>query len=112
ESFASAEMHFRRVFHYPPYTRLILIMAEDRSREKAEGLIRDAARRIEANRPAGDVRISGPAPAPFERLRGRWRFQLLVRAASGRALRELVRESLSDKLLASLTVDVDPQQLL
>lgn len=112
ESFVRAEMHFRRVFHYPPYTRLVQLLSEDRNRDKAEASIRDAARRINANRGARDVRISGPAPAPFERLRGRWRFQLLVRAASGRAIRALLRESLSEKSLASLTVDVDPQQLL
>src|SRR5260370_31790514 len=32
------------------------------------------------------VRLTGPAPAPFERLRGEWRFQLLARAAAFRDL--------------------------
>ncbi len=111
-SFARSEMHFRRVFHYPPYTRLIQLLAEDRNREKAARSIRSAGERISAHPLSRGVRLSGPAPAPFERLRGRWRFQLLVRAPSGNMLRELLTGALSEKELASLTVDVDPQQLL
>jgi primosomal protein N' (replication factor Y) (superfamily II helicase) len=58
------------------------------------------------------VRISGPAPAPLERLRGHWRFQLLLRAPSGRHLRELLTAVLPTDPPYDLAVDVDPQQLL
>jgi primosomal protein N' (replication factor Y) len=58
------------------------------------------------------VRVVGPAPAPFEKLRGEWRFQLLLRARSGARLRSILREVLGDKPPSDVTVDVDPYQLL
>lgn len=61
---------------------------------------------------ASGVRISGPAPAPFERLRGKWRFQLLLRSTSGSRLRELIREALPDSVPGDLVLDVDPHELL
>jgi primosomal protein N' len=58
------------------------------------------------------VRISGPAPAPFERLRGKWRYQILLRHRSGRQLRDLVTRALEGRSYRDLVVDVDPLELL
>jgi primosomal protein N' (replication factor Y) len=119
-AFAAEEMRFRRVFHYPPFTRMVQLLVRDRDRARAEAAMADLAGRL-GRHPlvagGGGVRISGPAPAPLERLRGRWRFQLLLRAASGRLLHDLLRAALPAKVppahpAADLTIDVDPQQLL
>jgi primosomal protein N' (replication factor Y) len=112
EAFASEEMRFRRVFHYPPYTRMVQLLSRDRNRERAEAAIREINRNLSNHPLASEVRISGPAPAPFEKLRGRWRFQLLVRSASATRLRRMVRESLGEKLPSEIVVDVDPYELL
>jgi primosomal protein N' (replication factor Y) (superfamily II helicase) len=111
-AFAGEEMRFRRVFHYPPYTRMVQLLVRDPRRPRAEGLIAELARRIEAHPLAAEVRLSGPAPAPLERLRGHWRFQLLLRSPSGKRLRRLVEEVLAAAPPGDLTVDVDPYQLL
>jgi primosomal protein N' len=58
------------------------------------------------------VRVTGPAPAPFERLRGLWRFQLLLRTAAVRDLHRLLAAGLPPPPHKGLVVDVDPQQLL
>jgi primosomal protein N' (replication factor Y) len=112
ERFASEEMRFRRVFHYPPYTRLVQILVRDEDREKAEGMAGDIAARIERHRSAAGTRIAGPAPAPFERLRHQWRFQILLRDPSVRVLQHLLDRALPDKLPPEVVVDVDPYQLL
>jgi primosomal protein N' (replication factor Y) (superfamily II helicase) len=110
--FLAEEMRFRRVFHYPPYTRMVQLLVRDRKRERAQAGIQDLADAL-AGHPLGRrVRLSGPAPAPFERLRGEWRFQLLARAASFRDLRRLLVEALPKSPPYDLTVDVDPQQLM
>ncbi len=111
-AFAAEEMRFRRVFHYPPYTRMVQILARDRSRERAEKTIARIAQRLEAHSLARDVRISGPAPAPFEKLRGKWRFQLLARSPSATRLHRLVREATEGATATDLVVDVDPYELL
>ncbi|MEM7048226.1 MAG: primosomal protein N' [Acidobacteriota bacterium] len=112
EAFAREEMSFRRAFHYPPFTRMIQLLAQDKDRDRAEGALRAVARQIFAHPEARQLRISGPAPAPLERLKDRWRFQLLARAKHGKVLRRVVREALREAPNAELTVDVDPLQLL
>jgi primosomal protein N' (replication factor Y) len=112
ERFAAEEMRFRRAFHYPPFTRMVLIASHHRSRAAAEGALAEVARRLEPLMEALAGRLQGPAPAPFERLRGEWRFQLLVRSARGEALRKAVRKALPEPMPSCLSVDIDPQQLL
>jgi primosomal protein N' (replication factor Y) len=112
EAFARQEMRFRETFGYPPYARLALLLARDRRRERALERLTEAARRIERGRVPGGVRVTGPAPAPFERLRGEWRFQLLVRAPAGAAVRRAVAIALGERGAGEIVVDVDPYHLL
>ncbi len=111
-AFAEAEMRFRRIFHYPPYTRMIQLLLRDTDRERGEASLRDIAGRLRAHPLADGMRILGPAPAPFERLRGRWRFQLLLRGPSGSRLRALVRDIVPQPTPSELMIDVDPYDLL
>jgi primosomal protein N' (replication factor Y) len=112
EGFAREEMRFRRVFHYPPFTRMVQLLVRDKHRELAQQRSAELAAAVAAHPLARSVRLSGPAPAPFERLRGRWRFQLLLRAPEGRDLHRLLRDVLPVNPPWDLTVDVDPQHLL
>ena len=112
EGFAREELRFRRVFHYPPYTRMVQLLVRDKNRDRAWTLISSLAADLAAHPFARSTRISGPAPAPLERLRGEWRFQLLIRAADGRGLHRMLREVLPKNPGYDLVIDVDPQQLL
>ena len=112
EGFAREELHFRRVFHYPPYTRMVQLLVRDKNRDRAWKLISDLAADLAAHPFARSVRLSGPAPAPLERLRGEWRFQLLARSADGRGLHRMLKEVLPKNPGYDLVIDVDPQQLL
>jgi primosomal protein N' (replication factor Y) (superfamily II helicase) len=110
--FAREELRFRRAFHYPPFTRLVQLLVKDKSRERAESLAAELAHDLAAHPLGRRVRLSGPALAPLERLRGQWRIQLLARSADGRALHRLMKEVLPENPSWDLTIDVDPQQLL
>jgi primosomal protein N' (replication factor Y) len=110
--FAAEELRFRRVFHYPPYTRMVQLLVRDAERERAEGAARELAAKLEAHALAREVRIAGPVPAPFERLRNQWRFQILLRHPKVKTLHRLLDEAIPDKLPAELVVDVDPYDLL
>jgi primosomal protein N' (replication factor Y) len=112
EAFAKEELRFRRVFHYPPYTRMVQLLVRDEKRERAEAAARELADRIERDPLAREVRIAGPVLAPFERLRNQWRFQLLLRHPSVKTLHRLLDRAIPDKLPAELVVDVDPYDLL
>jgi primosomal protein N' (replication factor Y) len=111
-AFVEPELRFRRTFHYPPYTRMIQLLLQGRARARVEQAAAELARRIGDHPARGELRLTGPAPAPFERLRGRYRFQLLLRAPSGRLLREVVRQAVAIPVKTDLGIDVDPQELL
>ncbi len=109
--FEEAEMRFRRSFAYPPFSRVVSILLRDSDQRRGSERIRELGRELEQLR-GRDVLMNGPAPAPLERLRGRWRFQILLRGRSQAELRALLERS---SILTSnwdIVVDVDPQNLL
>ncbi|MDE2922273.1 MAG: primosomal protein N' [Acidobacteriota bacterium] len=111
EAFASHEMRFRRTFHYPPFTRMVQLVVRDRNRDRGRSRIEELAAAARRHELAAGVRFSGPAPAPLERLKGRWRFQFLMRSARGTDVRSLAR-AVVPAPAADLTVDIDPQDLM
>jgi primosomal protein N' (replication factor Y) len=112
ELFAQEEMRFRRAFHYPPYTRMVQLLVRDSDRVKAETAARRIAVALSKDPVAREVRMAGPAPAPFERLRNQWRYQMLLRHPSTKLLHGLLDRALPEKVDADLVVDVDPYDLL
>ena len=111
-SFVREEMSFRRTFHYPPFTRMVQLVAQHKKRERGEQGLQETAKRLLAHPLAAGIRFAGPAPAPLERLRGKWRFQLLLRGTSGARVRRLVREVLAKHPNPDVSVDVDPYDLM
>jgi primosomal protein N' (replication factor Y) (superfamily II helicase) len=112
DGFAAEELAFRRSFFYPPFAELASVLASSPDRERAG----EAASRIgEAFRTrGGSLRLSGPAPAPLERLQGRWRWQILLRASNRRAILEALEIGIPERAPAGvqIAVDVDPQDLM
>ena len=109
EAFYQREIAFRREHWYPPISRLIrltyLNASEDRVRREATHLYRILTQKI-ARLGLPEVNLLGPAPAFFSRVRGRWRWQIIVRGADPSAL-------LCDmRLPLGWRVDVDPVSLL
>jgi primosomal protein N' (replication factor Y) (superfamily II helicase) len=118
DAFLERELTDRRELGYPPLTRAALLRVdaidEDEARRTAARLAQ-IARGCEATR-AGQVLVQGPAPAPIARVRGRWRFRVMLRAAERAPLRAVLMAV--DEARASLgrrvrvTIDVDPVQLI
>jgi len=111
-AFLEEELLFRRAFEYPPFHRMILVRYESKSLEAVCRTAESASARLE-KRPPG-VRVRGPAPAPIERLRERWRRQLLLTAAQRAPLFQALALIESLPLPAQVTriIDVDPLSTL
>ena len=110
-SFAAEERRFRETFGYPPFSRMLQVIIRGRNRQSTREKVQAFAQRLRAHPLARETRISGPAPAPLERLKGYWRFQLLLRHGSSRRLRELVTATMPEDQRANVVIDVDPQDL-
>jgi primosomal protein N' (replication factor Y) len=120
-SFAPAELETRREVGYPPFVRLAVLRLEGPDAARTEKLAHALASHVRPNgasSDSSDVLLRGPAPAPLERLRGRYRWQLVLSSRSTRALHEVVRavqaawRRASEARTIRLVVDVDPVSML
>ena len=116
QSFAEAELEARHVLSYPPSVRLGLLRIDGEDPYKVEQLAQELAAILKSEvATAGDgVSLLGPAEAPLSRLKGRSRWQLLLRAKTVRTLHRLLRLALGHKVPSGLRVhaDVDPGSTL
>jgi primosomal protein N' (replication factor Y) len=108
--FYAEEIPFRQELGYPPCGFLVnLILAGNN-----EAQVKAAAQQLadELGRIGGEVEILGPSPCPLFRLRGKSRFQILLKSNQRPALRRMLPqlESLARQISKGvvLTIDVDP----
>lgn len=124
EIFYDRERELRQALGYPPFTSLIRlgVSAGDPNRAKtaAQEWARLLSRRLGSGALAaleGDA-VLGPIPSAVAKIRGRHRWQLLVKARDGEAARDAVRASVAElerhrrSRDLKFDVDVDPVDML
>ncbi len=115
DAFARDELETRRRLGYPPFGRLARIVVRSQQRQRAHEAIQAVAGRlIEPARVAG-ITILGPQPCPISKISRFWRYHLLLKAPSARALLHFfdgVRSDLSPPGNIQMAIDVDPQSTL
>jgi len=121
--FFTEETAFRKDLGYPPFRRLVLLHlagnVEGRTREAAANLA-ERFRQLRGRHADSfqDLDLLGPAAAPLSRIKGKYRWQLLLRARRSAPLREAARRLLEWGTSAlkgtgvNLTADVDPLSLI
>lgn len=118
--FAQKELEARRAPLYPPYCRLVNIVVSgtdqgatmesaQRAAEWLTGLIR--------RREIREIELVGPAPAPIERIRDRWRWHFLLRSSAPLRLGQVTRYfaerfRVGKTAAVRLAIDRDPVALL
>jgi primosomal protein N' (replication factor Y) len=80
ESFFKAEMDHRRLFNYPPYSRLIHLSVRHREWEKADQVAAWVARSLEGNI---EGKVMGPAIPPVSRIRNQYYRDVLLKIDRG-----------------------------
>jgi primosomal protein N' (replication factor Y) len=113
DGFQIEELEQRREFNYPPFQHLIRHLFRGRNPDKVTFYIEQWARTVEKN--FGDrLVVRGPAPAPIEKIRDEYRFQLWYFAPSAQAvINELIelRENFKMDKTVIDQIDVDPMQM-
>jgi primosomal protein N' (replication factor Y) (superfamily II helicase) len=112
-SFVQQELQFRKVTGYPPFARLVRVLAEARSVPEAQQLLRAA---VEPLRGIVDTEVLGPAPAVIARVKDQWRWHMLVKAFTPAAFAQAMAAIGTVEDLATrtcrVTLDVDPASLM
>ncbi len=117
--FLAEELKQRRIGNWPPYVRLASLVFASQKPDAALAAAEKTRRSVLAAFKEGGydertVQLLGPAPAPLQRLAGKWRFQLLAKASSGAALSLGMETALRTATggTVRLTLDVDPVSLM
>ena len=109
ETFYRREMAFRKFMHYPPYARLVRLLythtREERARQAAERLAQDIRDTL-VREDIPDITVIGPAPCFYTRLRGQYRWHIILRG------RDPVPFLRGFPLPQGWRVDVDPYNTL
>ena len=107
-------MEFRERCDYPPFLHLLLIHVRSEHQRLAEFTAETIHRRLR-EKPDPNLTMHPVVPAPIERSKGFYRYQILLRAKAIRRLSGAVR-SVIEKLTfpegVHVSVDVDPYQVL
>jgi primosomal protein N' (replication factor Y) len=115
-AFVERELKYRRWMHYPPFGVLANVLVQSPKLEEAAGWSALLGKWFEKNAVEG-VRVLGPCTAPIARIKGVYRFHMILKAASRRALNAALRGMLAQADAAqiprrNLIVDVDALRLM
>jgi primosomal protein N' (replication factor Y) len=116
-AFVGPELEERREAAFPPFTRLVAFLWQGPEEEEVAQAAREGARCL-GQASGSPAALLGPAPAPLARLRGRYRWQALLRAPSAAQLHGWTARALpamreaARRRRATLTVNVDPLTLM
>jgi primosomal protein N' (replication factor Y) len=122
--FYRVESQYRSQWRYPPFQALIRLLVsglvENRVRVTAEMLGRYLDRLIQQGRKQSQsaLELLGPSPAPMTRIRGQYRWQMVLRGEEKSILRKIVRQGIAEFRQqnkngdVNITVDVDPLSML
>jgi primosomal protein N' (replication factor Y) len=117
-AFYQVEIAARREHQYPPFTKLASVVFSHPVEETAHEAARQAAVSLQdlgLEHSHGAVQFVGPGACPLHKLRGRYRYQILLKAPDYATLTRLLRDLL-DRLERPedlrVTVDVDPADMM
>jgi primosomal protein N' (replication factor Y) len=115
--FYNEEIRHRQNHSYPPFVYLasVLVHGTELGRVRTDATtLRGELDKANAERVC---RILGPAPAPLARLKGEFRFQLLIKSRSRRKLREVADQGIRTAIEQgvngrSINLDIDPVSIM
>ncbi len=114
ESFYREECGIRKSLDYPPFNHLTKLECSSTQESKAEYVIQHLLKQLQTGL-GKSLRALGPAPAPFGKLRGKFRYHLLLRNGRIKLQKEILRKIFADlprNADVYVTADVDPVQML
>ncbi len=117
EGFYAEEIGYRTQLGYPPAGRIIKIEINSPDEDRSADAAKTARDRIRHLMRGKETVLLGPAPAPVFRVRGRYRYHLILLSRNREAMRMLAvegRNAVEEKFARTcrVIVDVDPVNLM
>ncbi|NMA54768.1 MAG: primosomal protein N' [Firmicutes bacterium] len=111
QAFYQQELERRRRYLYPPFTRIILVRALAAAEKTAASILNQLLALLPTEEA---TRIEGPAPCPFLKVGDKFRWQLIIKGANLKKIKNQLAAALpqvaaaSQRVGARVTVDIDP----
>ncbi len=118
KSFYDEEIILRKELNLPPFSRLALVAVRGVKQDKAHDGAAGVAEILKNGARGMGVDVMGPAPAPVFRVRGKYRYFIILRSKSHRKLHEVLEaglrlvESKKAAPACKVDVDVDPRGMM
>jgi primosomal protein N' (replication factor Y) len=114
EGFARVELEEREMLGLPPVRRCALLVLSGADERQVRAVAADVARSVRGAAQGHGVEVRGPARAPIERVRGNWRWMILLLGASGRGVARTAAAARAVRIpgRVDLVIDVDPAGVL
>ncbi len=117
--FMRRELELRRELDYPPFARLAMVRIEGEDSRRVADIAASAAEALSRAAPSPEIlRVLGPAPAPIERLKQRFRWQVMLKSRELRPMRTALAAmraeigGIAEKHRVHLIIDIDPVRML
>lgn len=116
--FFNHEAPFRKALLYPPFTRMVQLKISGKDEAKTRDHAGLAADILGTLLPGGQgTQILGPIEAAIQRISSRFRWQILIKGVSARAINQAVSAMAADPRITrvkgvSIAIDVDPYFLM
>lgn len=112
ETFSQKELESRALLNYPPFSRLAQIRLHGRHAEKVERAALSLKRYLTSLGLQGNslIEVLGPSKAPLSKLKGRHRFQILLKAKNANLLKNCLKQIQGyslEKLPSSVQLQID-----
>jgi primosomal protein N' (replication factor Y) len=110
DEFLESERELRKALGYSPFGRMARLRFEDESRAEAQSRAKFVTQALGTLQEAGKIELLGPSEAFLERVKGIYRWDLLIKSPEIQALQRAVIQArdLSARQRWPLLVDVDP----
>jgi primosomal protein N' (replication factor Y) len=113
DAFVQQELVYRKLTGYPPFSRLLRVLAEARTEAEAQRVLQEA---VVPLRGMPDVEVLGPAPAVIAKIKDHWRWHMLVKcflpASFQQAMAAIGTVEDRGTRTCRITLDVDPSSLM
>ncbi|MFW5995787.1 MAG: primosomal protein N' [Halanaerobiaceae bacterium] len=114
--FYNCEIKLRRQLNYPPFTRMINIIIRGEKENKVEKKARQLGKFIKKYSHLA-CEVCGPSPAPLSRIKGRFRWQIILKFRQSSSCNQML-EKINSQFISKnrgqidIKIDVNPVQML
>ena len=114
--FYEIELEHRRELSYPPFSSIVNILSRDENDHTAESRLQNFVKCVKSSPMCERIgmRVLGPSPAPLSKLRGEYRWNVVLKAQNRDSMLRVLSNIWKNNpdIRKKLSVDVDPISML